>query len=177
MSIDEMYDSPETRLWRRVDRRTDVDCWNWIGSLSGGYGRLRVGGQRVQAHRFAYELATGQAVAPHLHVDPLCRNQRCCNPRHLEPVTPRENCLRGNSPMAQQARKSQCDSGHPLNGPNIRLRGNKRECRTCALTAHRARHREKRDLINAQKRAWYIKNAESVKAAVRERYARSKAGV
>jgi hypothetical protein len=47
-----------------------------------------------QAHRIAYEAFRGP-IAAGLEIDHLCRNPRCCNPVHLEPVTHRENVRRG----------------------------------------------------------------------------------
>lgn len=40
-------------------------------------------------------MATGTKIAPGMHIDHKCRNPRCVNPAHLEPVTPSENMRRG----------------------------------------------------------------------------------
>ncbi len=77
----------------------DVDaatgCWNWKHSLqASGYGQINIGGKPVTAHRAVYEKYRGEI--PHgLHIDHLCRNRKCVNPEHLEPVTQRENLRRG----------------------------------------------------------------------------------
>ena len=152
MAGDEAGLSPADRLWRRVNKTSD--CWLWTGHLSGGYGRIRVNGTRVQVHRLAYEMLVGP-IADGLQLDHLCRDHRCVNPEHLEPVTPRVNYLRGVSPMAEQARQIRCKRGHPLTGANVKRRGNKRECRACALDAQRARRARNRDQINARKRELY----------------------
>ncbi len=50
----------------------------------------------MMAHRVAYQLMIGQ-IGQGLVLDHLCKNRRCCNPEHLEPVTIRENTLRGDA--------------------------------------------------------------------------------
>lgn len=43
------------------------------------------------AHRVAHVVATGQDIAPGMHVDHLCYVRSCVNPEHLESVTTAEN--------------------------------------------------------------------------------------
>ncbi len=71
------------------------DCWLWIGSrTNSGYGRFWDGEKHVSSHRWSYEHFVG-SISKDLHVDHLCRIRHCVNPNHLEPVTPRENAIRG----------------------------------------------------------------------------------
>lgn len=84
----------EAVFWTTVDKRPD-GCWVWTAHGNNrGYGRFRVGGRQAYAHRVAYELRNGP-IPPGLTIDHLCRNKMCVNPAHLEPVTLRENALRG----------------------------------------------------------------------------------
>lgn len=70
---------------------TDSGCVEWVGQITGGgYGRYR----GWMAHRIAYEADVGPIPAG-LDIDHLCRNRRCINPAHLEPVTRKENLRRG----------------------------------------------------------------------------------
>ena len=123
-------------FWLRVERNGDDDCWPWRGTKSPlGYGVIRVypDGRliRAAAHRLAYELRFGP-IPVGLVLDHLCRNPPCVNPAHLEPVTSAENSRRGYGPPAQNARKVNCQNGHPLTGPNLRVtRRGERRCRTC----------------------------------------------
>ena len=123
------------RFWRRVDK--SGDCWLWTGYISkNGYGiwpNEKTASPR--AHRIAYEFVIGPIPAG-LTLDHLCRVRHCVNPRHLEPVTLRENLMRGHTIAAENARKVQCPKGHPYD--HIDPRGCRR-CNQCAkeATAHR----------------------------------------
>lgn len=107
-----------------------------------GYGRVYVGKGRYKgAHVAAWEKAHGP-VPKGLHLDHLCRNPSCINIEHLEPVTPKENCLRGIGPTAQNARKEFCKKGHELSGDNLVVKYGWRICVACKRDHHRA-YREK----------------------------------
>jgi hypothetical protein len=85
------------RFWAKVDRRGPNECWPWVGAkLQHGYGHLKVGDSYPPAHRVAYELLVG-LIPEGLQIDHLCRNRACCNPAHMEPVTPLENTRRGDA--------------------------------------------------------------------------------
>lgn len=109
------------------------ECWPYPGYCNPrtGYGHTKLNGKRVGAHRGAYELLVGP-VPGDLHLDHLCRNRPCCNPAHMEPVPPRVNILRGESPAARQAQQTECIHGHPLSGDNLYVdKRNRRHCVTC----------------------------------------------
>ena len=76
----------------------DTGCWNWQLFVSArGYGRS--GGKDHSsslAHRVVYERLVGP-IPEGLQLDHLCRNPRCVNPAHLEPVTQNVNQRRGNN--------------------------------------------------------------------------------
>ena len=124
------------RFWKRVRKLGGEDaCWLWGGSIDNkGYGRLNFKGRSLRAHRVSYELHKGRIPAA-LVLDHRCRNRWCVNPKHLEPVTVRENTLRGESVAAQRARATHCPLGHALGGDNIYVRpdrnGRTRECKQC----------------------------------------------
>jgi hypothetical protein len=77
-----------------VDEETG--CWNWQRCIDRkGYGMVKfTGGGSAGAHRFIYERHRG-TIATGMQLDHLCRNTRCVNPDHLEPVTCAENLRRG----------------------------------------------------------------------------------
>jgi hypothetical protein len=132
--------APE-RFWPKVDVRGEDECWTWLAGKDGhGYGKFYVDRSRrnFKAHRFAYLLVRGEL--PELELDHLCRNPSCVNPAHLEPVTHRENMVRGNG-ISGRARLKQCQRGHPFDAVNTRIKVNgTRACRTCQRIAQRIRY-------------------------------------
>ncbi len=99
-------------------------------------------GKMLYAHRVSYELFV-DAIPDGLTLDHLCRVRHCVNPSHLEPVTMRENLMRGDTAAAKNAAKESCPQGHPYSGDNLRITPKGyRVCRTCtrdAMRRHRAR--------------------------------------
>lgn len=140
---------PYTDGWRsfRVhlanSQRLPDACWPWAGYLqSNGYGTANTPHGAVYAHRAVYEHLVGP-IPQGKELDHLCRNPRCVNPAHLEPVTRRENQRRGVSPSGKNMAKTHCLRGHALEGHNLcivhRTNGKTdRRCRIChALRARR----------------------------------------
>ena len=119
-------------------------CWRWKGKPTpGGYGRFSFDGTRPPAHRVAYEHYV-KAIPKGLDLDHLCHtrdkacpggnscpHRLCVNPAHLEPVTRRENLLRGRSQVAANAAKTHCPQGHPYDEANIYWHRGNRHCRIC----------------------------------------------
>lgn len=70
-------------------------CWDWQWKLNiGGYGQTNKDGRTLSAHVLFYEETNGPVPEGKV-LDHLCRNRRCCNPAHLEPVSFTENIRRG----------------------------------------------------------------------------------
>ena len=122
------------RFWEKVDRRDSDECWPWLASLdANGYGQIYGGPLKPtnrKAHQVSYEINVGP-IPSGLELDHTCRNPACVNPSHLEPVTHRENDLRGVGVGARNARKSHCSKGHPYDLMNTLFGKRGRICRTC----------------------------------------------
>lgn len=129
--------SPADRFWSKVTPLGDVfSCWIWTGSIKpNGYGHfwLETG---MPAHRFSYRDVIGE-IPDGLHLDHLCRVRACVNPWHLEPVTVRENTLRGLAAAMNTARgalQTHCRYGHEYTPENTcKNRKGHRHCRTCKV--------------------------------------------
>lgn len=127
-------------------RKRKLSCWNWSGSSYKNSGNLRYGmlyfrGKVHRVHRFFYEIIKGP-IPKGLEIDHLCRNTLCFNPEHLEAVTTRINCLRGNSVPAINARKTHCKRGHELYGYNLVKTKKGRECRSCRIALNKISRRK-----------------------------------
>ena len=131
-------DAAFRRLWSRIKtgevpvHRPELGpCWMWTGALSAdGYGRWWKDGRNRPTHIFVYEDLVGPVPAG-LQLDHLCRVRACCNPKHLEPVTCRENLLRGDTFAACNAVKTHCPRGHTYTPENTRTYGRSRQCVAC----------------------------------------------
>ena len=118
------------RFWENVDKT--AECWFWTAALDqDGYGKCRRDGVK-RAHRVAYEELVGP-IPNGLSLDHLCRNRACVRPDHLEPVTNRENLMRGATFAALNAAKTHCPQGHEYTDENTCRKSNgSRICRTCS---------------------------------------------
>lgn len=115
-------------------------CWAGLGTDHGnGYRTARVDGKPQFVHRLSYEYHVGP-IPDGMVIDHTCHNlddgcpggdecqhRQCWNPAHLEPVSNRENILRGRSPSAENARLVACS----ICGGEFRPEGEGRRCGTC----------------------------------------------
>lgn len=138
---------PEQRFWPRVDK-TD-SCWVWRGQLNNqGYGQFSIKKRHKLAHRLSYEWTIGP-IPEGLELDHLCRNTKCVNPAHLEPVTHAENMRRGNQGKYLRDR-THCIHGHAFDEANTYIlpRNGSRVCRKCRVRrvcAAQKKHGRSRD--------------------------------
>lgn len=133
------------RIFPKVIEDPGTNCWEWQGARHARYGHGMFGYNALgrnttrYVHDWMWEFLVGP-VPEGLVLDHLCRNTRCCNPVHLEPVTSEENILRGDGPTAVNARKTHCIHGHEFTPENTRMQRQApssggtwmRVCKTCA---------------------------------------------
>lgn len=125
---------PESYFIARSIPEPNSGCWLWELQLNKqGYGRMRDGGRKLLAHRAAY--ATFVCDIPEgLVLDHKCRVHMCINPEHLEPVTHRENILRGEGAAARLSKQTHCKHGHEFTPENTSyIFGRWRQCKKCSL--------------------------------------------
>lgn len=124
-------------FWEKVVKTES--CWNWVGYINKrwGYGYFKLDGKHWRVHRLAYEIVVGD-IPTGKQLDHLCKNRLCVNPSHLEPVTNKENVLRGDGLTAINARKTECHRGHQLLGENLYITpSGYRNCRECRTISQR----------------------------------------
>lgn len=149
------------RLWSSIAVGLPTECWEWNGSFGSprkdGYATTKWRGKTTTLHRLLWEVVHGDIELSNMHVDHLCRNRRCLNPRHLELVTREENIRRGTCWSAINARKTHCPKGHPYEGDNLIISRRSdgtpfRLCRACNIVAHRELRARKREAAGREPR-------------------------
>lgn len=79
----------DARFWVHVEK-TDT-CWIWTGAKDhNGYGKLRINGRTLAAHRISFERSISPISAGQL-IDHTCHTPACVNPSHLRVATTKQN--------------------------------------------------------------------------------------
>ncbi len=131
-----------------VSPEPNSGCWIWTGYISKqGYGRFSPKWKMspLYAHRISYEIYKGK-IPDGLALDHLCRVRCCVNPDHLEPVTYRENLLRGRGPGGVLFKpKTHCKAGHKFSDGSFYISGRgTRVCRLCDSIRGKKKYRRNR---------------------------------
>ena len=134
-----------TNFWKRVDKTPGLgphgNCWEWLGAKNeDGYGLLRIFGQMIGAHRFAWKLDHPTLTLPP-EVCHTCDWPPCVRGEHLFGGNRKDNVAdalsKGRMPqllaLADKRRQmTTCRHGHPLTPENVYIGTNgSRDCRSC----------------------------------------------
>lgn len=160
-----------SRILGRIEKLPN-GCWRWPGAKTEGYGRIcwKQDGVKVWwlVHRAMYEAMVGP-IPDGLHLDHICHDpescsptvakdcphRACCNPSHLEPVTIRENLLRGGGAAARRRAVTHCPKGHAYDEANtITSKRGQRSCKTCAYALMRTYRERNRVRLAEANRQW-----------------------
>lgn len=88
------------RFTEKVELRNgplETQCWVWCGCKSRGqgnkqwYGTFWIEKRGVRAHKFSFVVIGKRVWVPGHHLDHLCENSLCVNPKHLEMTTRETN--------------------------------------------------------------------------------------
>lgn len=149
------------KLFSKISVDPISGCWNWIGKLDNGYGRITFRGKRRGVHRLMFLWKNGELPEwrdkNSKEIDHICNNRACCNPEHLRLVSCKENVLRGKGPTAINSQKTRCIHGHE----SLYVVGNRRRCRECRRIFDASEKRKKwRD-------SWFEKQKSKATVSVR----------
>lgn len=143
-------DAPASRVFSILERTTVdplTECWMWQGSINpGGYGIVTFQNKSWTIHRLVVYLLVGELdKGNHLHH--TCKRRTCCNPLHLESVTPVEHSrLEG---LARHV--TECPKGHAMTPENTYVfpGRDKRRCRICH-NDYQKRHRSNPRILKVE---------------------------
>lgn len=116
------------RFLSKVHVLDTFGCWEWKAGLThDGYGRFKLNGRTVRAHRVAVDWI-GDGADDDASLLHSCDNPKCVNPSHLRPGTHAENMV----DMVARGRSAKGDRHGARLHPETRPRGDSHHMRARA---------------------------------------------
>jgi len=149
------HPDPTTLEWilSRCEPIPFSGCWIWSKAWDRhGYAAVTVKRdgvfRRTEGHLAAYIIKNGP-VPDGMMLDHRCRVRACCNPDHLEPVTPKENYDRGLAELPRRAAamrnaRQACPRCGTAWSHATWAIGERRVCRVCKSQRRQESHTEPR---------------------------------
>jgi len=148
--VDGEYHKKAIKRFEDKYTKTMLGCWDWTaGTFHFGHGKFRYNNKFVKAHRFSFQLYTGESVEGKMCLH-KCNRPGCINPTHLYLGTQKDNMqdiLKANRNFKRK--RETCDKGHPFKGENLLMDNGARRCKICTY----ARSKIYRDRRRNEKRA------------------------
>lgn len=103
---------------------TETGCWLMAEAPVGDYHRVGAGRTKVLAHVLMYRCLVGP-VGQGRQLHHTCVNPPCCNPAHIESLTPEEHRAR------HHAARTACRRGHAIADHGYRDANGVMRCNVC----------------------------------------------
>ena len=107
-------------------------CWEWLaGKDKDGYGKIKIRGKTLQAHRVSWGIHNGP-IPEGIGVLHRCDNPSCVNPLHLFLGTTLDN-MRDRDAKGRNgySKRTHCPKGHKYSPENTSVWRGQRTCRAC----------------------------------------------
>ena len=150
-------------LNEKTSINSETGCWEFLGNIDNGYGRITIDYIPWQVHRLSATMFLDYnpfLASLDMHVLHRCNNRRCWNPEHLYIGSNDQNIQdkvdAGNS-RNQNSGVTHCKMGHEFTPENTyhRQKGDKyeRHCKECQRARSREYQRKRYSLIKFKNEA------------------------